>query len=214
MKCTWLRMTLALLFLSVSVSCRGRDTRVTPPDRSANVPITQGTPQSVRAFEQRATAAAKQWRPDAYMTGAQAIVPASRPDGTFTIRSRVTFHFSSKADTRHSYLVGFDSKEVLDAFEYSDAASPSDDLAIGSSDWPLDSLDTWQIVQANGGSALLEEYRQQTIDMRCALSLQRWNPPHTGPVLWHMGCMDAVTVKSFDFLIDAQTGKIVDKRAQ
>ena len=211
MKETWVKMTLAILFLSASVSCRGQDMRVTTPAPPTNELITQGTPQSVKAFEQRAMEAAKQWHPDVYMTGAHAIVPASRPDGTFTIQGRVTFDFRSKADTQHSYLVGFDSKGVLDVFEFSYTVPQSDDLPIESGDWPLDSLDAWWIVQANGGNALLEEYQRQTIDMRCALSLQRWNPPHTGRVLWHVGCMDAVTEKSFDFWIDAQTGEVIEK---
>src|SRR3972149_873724 len=103
MKETWVKTTLAILFLSASVSCRGQDMRVTTPAPPANELITQGTPHSVKAFEQRAMEAAKQWHLDAYMTSAHAIVPASRPDGTFTIRSRVTFDFRSKADRQHSY---------------------------------------------------------------------------------------------------------------
>lgn len=211
MKETLMRMTLAILLLSAIVSCRGQDIRNSTPASPANELITQGTPQSVKAFEQRAMEAAKQWRPDAYTIGAHAIVPASRPDGTFTIRGRVTFDFRSKTDAQHSYLVGFDSKGALDVFEFSDTVPQSDVLPIESSDWLLDSTDAWRIVQANGGAALLEKYRQQTADMRCALSLQRWNPPHTGRVLWHVDCMDAVTLESFYFFIDAQSGEVVER---
>ena len=67
---------------------------------------------------------------------------------------------------------------------------------------------------ANEGQALLEKYEQQTVDMRCSLSLERWYPAYSGQVFWHVLCIDAVTLKSFDFMIDAQTGKIVEKEAK
>jgi len=215
-KKTLRRIALSILCLGVLVSCRSSTIGDSPPARPANELITQGTPQSVKAFKQRALEVAKQWRPDAYMFSANAIVPALKPDGTFIIDGRVSLDFRSKTDTQHSYRVGFDSKGTSDVFEFSDAIPQSDDLPIESIDWPLDSIDAWRIVLANGGSTLLEEYRQSTIDMRCSASLHRWNPQlkpsGTGRVLWHITCIDAVTEKSFHFLIDAQTGEVVDKR--
>jgi len=218
MKETLMRITLVILFLNAVVSCRGQDMQITMPAQPTNELVTQGTPQGVKAFEQRAMEAATQWRSDAYMTGAHAIIPASRPDGTFTIRSRVTFDFRSKADAQHWYGVDFDSKGALDVFEFSYTVPQSDDLPIESSDWPLDSVDAWQIVLADGGSTLLEEYRPQTIDMHCSVTLQRWSPQlkpsGIGRVLWYVSCFDAGTLRGFRFWIDAQTGEVVGKEAE
>jgi hypothetical protein len=215
MKNTLTKIALTMLLLSAFTSCHSQVSSSTPGAHQGNEQVTQGIPQSIKAVEQRARESAKQWQSDAYLISAHAIVPASQSDGTFTIQDRITFNFRSKADAQHSYLVGFDSKGALDVFKFSDTVAQSDDLPIESNDWPLDSLDAWQIALANGGSALLKDYQQQTVDMRCSVSLQRWDPTlkpsRTGRVLWDVLCMDAVTQKSFRFWIDAQNGEVIKK---
>ena len=186
---------------------------VVPPTKTMTV-ITQGIPQSVKGLEQRAMTAARQWHNDAYLIDADAHIPASRPDGTFTIQSRVSFSFMSRADTQHWYAVGFDSMGTLDVFEFSGRATSSEVHPIASGDWQLDSIDAWRIALANEGQALLEKYEQQTVDMRCSVNLERWYPAYTGQVVWRVMCFDIVTLKSFDFWIDAQTGAIVENEAK
>ncbi len=207
-------LMLAILLVTGCVGPQDRAAISATPTQGTHVVVTQGFPQSVRAFEQRALETATRWRPDAYLAGASVIVPASRPDGTFTIRGSVSFDFLSRADVEHWYTVNFDSQGTLKVFEFPSRMTQFDVLPIESSDWPLDSIDAWRIAQANGGSALLQEYEEQTVDMRCLAVLQRWNPPYSGRVVWDISCMDAVMLKSFDFEIDAKTGEVIEKAAK
>jgi len=143
----------------------------------------QFTVRSVKALEARAIDEARKWRSDAYLSrvSVYALAVDSRtPPATDDLLS---FLFRSRNDLQHYYEVAFEADDRIQLREWliSDPHS-ADYVPIEPTDWIIDSVDAWRIAQENGGNEFLR--KNQVGFLSTFLSLERWDPPGRGSVLW------------------------------
>ncbi len=167
----------------------------------------QLTVRPIKELEPKAIAEAREWKPDAYLSRiyVEPIIAGSQtplPYGDL-----LGFDFESQSDPQNNCLIEFrlDGRtQVTPGF----VSNPYlDYVPIEPADWTIDSTEAWRIAQENGGSEFLRKYSQAASHV--TLTLERQNPPRSGPVLWRVAYTTPYAI--LFIRIDAKTGAVVSR---
>jgi hypothetical protein len=163
---------------------------------------------SLQGLYPEALRVAQAWKGDAYLVDAQTTFWVGGSEGY----RYANFSFRSPSTDVVGLFVGYDPETGLFEDEWLSIAKvdPQREPEIRDADWPIDSFQALEIVQAAGGAEFLSGRVDR--DLYMYLRLKTRQEGEQAKVVWIAAYYDETASQSLIVVIDALTGNLVEMR--